>query len=283
MWGAFICGFGIPGIGLAVMLILTGVSYRFGSMCHINIKDSIQDYWAPIMSFAAAALVLKLATMVYCIYIYVRSVFGQETSTSTITARQAYRCIRQVLQLQWRGMALVLTIIGNVIFFAVVFIMMDNQLDMKKAMPWLLCLAATEGDRQKCFPKVKDIGLNKEPLLAVLILLSLVGFWNFILFARPSMFLGWADMVKTYLAKRNEFVSADNRGRLPDPRTYEMVANSGLPSFKTQKPVVRYPSPARGAGTISLDSGHYGRAARYVQHSMSFSGPRPPGSSQAQS
>ncbi|KAA8646969.1 hypothetical protein EYZ11_000127 [Aspergillus tanneri] len=297
MWGAFICGFGIPGIGMTVMLVLTGVSYRFGSLCHINTHYSTQDYWAPVMAFAAAALILQLATMAYCTHIYVKSVFDSDTTTNssglpsytssvrTVTARQAYRRIKRVLQLQWRGVALVLIIIGNVIFFAVAFISMNNQLQMtpdtlEKSLPWLMCLVETEGNKAQCSKYLKEIGPNEGILLAVLVLLSLVGLWNFLLFARPSIFLGWAELFKNKVNKNQEYISADARSRLPDSRTYEMLDTSGLSPLKTPEPVVCSPSPDRLAGTMSPEGSHYGGEARYKRPSMSFSVPRPPGSVQ---
>ncbi|KAF7587565.1 hypothetical protein BBP40_007054 [Aspergillus hancockii] len=295
MWGALICGWGIPAIGITVMLILTGVSFRFGNMCHINIKYGVKDYWAPIMAFAAVSLILQLATMAYCIHVYVKSIFDTSDSTNnssnhqtysssvrTVTARHAYRRIRRVLQLQWRGMAVVLIIIANVIFFAVTFIKIDSKTDLtasnlEKAQPWLLCLVASKGDKRKCLKEAHAIGPNEAMLLALLILLSLVGFWNFILFARPSMFLGWAEFFRTKFGKHHEFVSADARTKTPDTRTYEMLESSGLASCKSPEPMVRSPTPAR---TKSPEGGTYGRDARYVQPSMSFSSPRPPSASQ---
>ncbi|KAE8149056.1 hypothetical protein BDV25DRAFT_157032 [Aspergillus avenaceus] len=295
MWGAFICGWGIPAIGITVMLILTGVSFRFGEMCHINIKHGVQDYWAPVMAISAAALILQLATMVYCIHVYVRSIFDKSDSSTnssalpsysasvrTVTARQAYRRIRRVLQLQWRGVALVLIIIGNVIYFAVVFIKIDAKMkitkdNIHKAQPWLICLMVSRGDKYKCLDEAKKLGPNEATLLALLILLSLVGLWNFVLFARPSMFLGWADLIKTKVQQRHEFVSADARNRSPDTRTYEMLESSGLPVTKTPEPIVRSPTPSRA---ISPEGKSYGREARYVRPSMSFSSPRPPSATQ---
>lgn len=298
MWGAFICGFGIPAIGLTVMLIVTGVSFRFGEICHINIAHGWQDYWAPIMAFAAAALILQLATMVYCMHIYLRSLFDKSASTAdnnsnlpsytgsvrSATARQAYRRVRRVLQLQWRGVALVLIIIANVIFFAVVFINMDREVEptatnMKKAMPWLMCL--TQSSREECTHHATDLGPNKATILAVVYLLSLVGFWNFILFARPSMFAGWQDLFRRALARRDEFVSAEAHGRYTDHKGFEMLTTS----VKTPDCYMRSPSPTRMAAGASPSptfgrSVHFGQEARYKAPSMSFSGPRPPSSSQ---
>ncbi|EAW11941.1 protein gprM [Aspergillus clavatus NRRL 1] len=301
MWGALICGWGIPIIGITVMLLLTGVSFRFGSMCHINIEKGLQDYWIPITAFAVASLLLQLATMAYCIHVYIKSLFDTESTTNssglpsysasvrTLTARQAYRRIRRVLKLQWRGVALVLIIVANVIFFSVVFIDLDRQLEpnaknVHRAVPWLMCLVAEMGDRSKCEAEAALVRPSEGKVLAVIILLSLVGFWNFILFARPSLFLGWVEFFRNFFGgdgARHEFVSADARARLGDSRSYEMLNSTKIPSLKSPEPMLRSPSPARMAGAQSPDSGgHFGRDAKYVRPSMSFSTPRPPSASQ---
>ena len=314
MWTALVCGLGIPAIGLTVMLVLTGVSFRFGNVCHINVTNGLYDYWIPIMVFATASLFLQLSTMIYCTHIYLRSLFDKSASTSgssganlpsysasigTVTARQAYRRVRRVLKLQWRGIALTSIILGNVIFFAVVFIGLDNAVaptaeNVKTAGPWLMCLAET-GDKNLCREYAAAIGPNEATLLAVVFLLSLVGFWNFILFARPSMFAGWLDLFHRKVTRRNEFVSVDANTRFADNKGFEMLTTS----VKSPDTFMRSPSPSRigkpdrnasipssptqiGYGrsltspSPSERNTHVAREARYVRPSMSFSGPRPP-------
>ncbi|KAJ5304419.1 uncharacterized protein N7443_004079 [Penicillium atrosanguineum] len=301
MWGAFLCGFGIPAIGITVMLIITGVSFRFGQICHINIKHGEQDYWYPVMAFAAAALVMQLATMAYCIHIYLRSLFDKSASTTenssglpsytssirTQTARQAYRRVKRVLQLQWRGVALVVIIIANVIFFAVVFIDLDREIaptpaNLKRAEPWLACLLMG-GTKKECMQYASALGPNEATILAMIYLLSLVGIWNFILFARPSMFAGWLDLWRRGFNSRHEYVSADANNRHVDNKGFEMLTTA---TVKTPDPYMRSPSPSHmmGHGRTSMTSPsptidrnvHFGQEARYVRPSMSFSGPRPP-------
>ncbi|KAJ5665390.1 uncharacterized protein N7477_007838 [Penicillium maclennaniae] len=304
MWGAFLCGFGVPAIGITVMLIITGVSFRFGQICHINIKHGEQDYWYPIMAFAAAALVMQLATMAYCIHIYLRSLFDKSGSTTenssglptytssirTQTARQAYRRVKRVLQLQWRGVALVVIIIANVIFFAVVFIDLDREIaptvaNMERAEPWLGCLLMG-GTKKECMKYASELGPNEATILAMIYLLSLVGIWNFVLFARPSMFAGWLDLWRRGFKSRHEYVSADASNRHVDNKGFEMLTTN---SVKTPDPYMRSPSPTQmmGQGRTSMTSPsptfdqtvHFGQEARYVRPSMSFSGPRPPSAS----
>ncbi|OJJ47039.1 hypothetical protein ASPZODRAFT_1879839 [Penicilliopsis zonata CBS 506.65] len=301
MWGAFISGWLIPIIGLAIMLDLTGVSYRFGQVCSINEHASLHDYWIPIIVFASIALVMQLTTMVYCIYVYIKSVFDKNPTTSssalpsysnsvrTLTARQAYRRVRRVLQLQWRGIALVLIIIGNAIYFAITFIDVDNSEadnaeNLAKAVPWLECLVEEKGDRDACMSLAADIGPNEAAIIACMVLLAFVGFWNFILFLRPSMFVGWAELLRGNVTKHHhEFVSADARN-FTDARSYEMLNSSGLGSLKTPEPMaVRSPTPGAGAqiGDMKRSSSrNYGYEANYTSPTMSFSTPRPPSSSQ---
>ncbi|KAL4782665.1 hypothetical protein BJX76DRAFT_332161 [Aspergillus varians] len=300
MWGAFICGLGIPIIGTAIMLVLTGVSFRFGDVCHINIEKSLQDYWIPIIVFSGASLIMQFTTMAYCIHIYIKSLYDTATTTTssnipsytassvTLTARQAYRRVRKILKLQWRSNCLVVTILANVLVFAVIFIKTDDQLRMtpenrEKAGPWLACLMLNKGDKTQCIDEISKFGPSEATLLVLLILLSLVGLWNFLLFARPSMFVGWWDLLQPKERAQFEFVSADARKNRNAAHSYEMLSSNGIPSYKTPEPYaepsyagpyLRSPSPVY---TASPDlKNHHGRDARYVRPSMSFSGPRPP-------
>ncbi|KAJ5715954.1 uncharacterized protein N7483_013135 [Penicillium malachiteum] len=243
--GAFLFGFGIPAIGLGVMLKVTGVSFRFGEICHINIYKGLHDYWIPLMVFASVALILQVSTMAYCIHIYLRSLFDKSASTSdnssglpsytasvrTVSARHAWRRMQRVLQLQWRGVTLVLIILGNVIFFAVVFIKLDSEdsptaANMKKAEPWFECLAAGYS-KKECESQAAGMGPNEATVLAMVYLLSFVGFWNFILFARPLMFSGWLDFIRRAFSRRHEFISADANDRFADDsKGFEMLTTT---------------------------------------------------------
>lgn len=302
MWMAFIFGFGIPAIGLAAMLVLTGVSFRFGKMCHINVANALYDYWIPVMVFAAAALLLQVSTMLYCTHIYLRALFDKSAperdclgvpcstaSVRTVTAKQAYRRIRRVLQLQWRGVALVFIIIANVIFFAVVFIDLDHAVaptadNIQQATPWLICLARTGGDRESCRKLAAAMGPNESTLLAVVILLSLVGFWNFILFARPSMFAGWMNLFRRGGDSRHEFVSADANNRFGEHKGFEMLTAS----VKSTNSFMQSPSPTQMAGhhhspslNPKLDChAPLSHETRSVCPSLGFSGPQLPSLSQ---
>jgi hypothetical protein len=190
-YSALSLGWAIPAVGLALALSLTGVSYRFGNVCHINHKDSIQDFWGPLLAFSAAALLLQFFTLGYCLKVYLRNLADDKPTTDTSstlpsysgsvrtaqTARAAYRRVRKVIQLQWRGVAVVILVIADVIFFAVVFVTMDNGsqvnvAETQKALPWLTCLVLSGGQKDECLPKAKDLVERESVVLAVLILIG---------------------------------------------------------------------------------------------------------------
>ena len=200
-WSSLIAGWGLPGVFVAITLPVTGVSYRFGDTCHINHTQALQDYWGPILAFAAISTILQFATFGYCIKVYIKSLFNDASTNSmtqgssglpthsshsgsvkTVTAGQAYRRVKKVIGLQWRGTAIVLIIVINVVFLSIVFVQMDNTVtaamqDFQKAEPWLLCLVINGGDKTPCLDKVKQAGLvaNEGTLMAALVLLSVLG------------------------------------------------------------------------------------------------------------
>lgn len=189
-YSALLFGWGIPTVGLALTMSLTGVSYRFGDVCHINHKYGLQVFWGPLLAFAAIALVLQFITIGYCVQVYLRSLLGDKNSTgdssnvptysgsvSTASARQTYRRVKRVVQLQWRGAAVVLMIIGEVVFFAIVFVSMDNSTQitqdlLQKALPWLECLYTSGGNKNRCLSKAQGLVKPEGTVLAVLIVLG---------------------------------------------------------------------------------------------------------------
>jgi 7 transmembrane receptor (Secretin family) len=189
-YSAFAFGWGIPAVALALALSLTGVSYRFGNVCHINHTNGLQDFWGPLLAFAAAALIIQAITFGYCIHVYVKSLLDETPTTDvssglpsysgsvrTRTARQAFRRVKKVIQLQWRGVMVVLIIIAEVIFFAVVFVSMDNNMmatesEPEKAKPWLKCLVTSKGNKNECLHLARELVEKEGTILAVLVCLA---------------------------------------------------------------------------------------------------------------
>lgn len=190
LWFSQVVGWGVPCVGVVLALTLSGVSFRFGNSCHINHSNSLAVMWIPLLVFAGMTLIIQFATFGYCIKVYLASLADNNATTEnssglpsytnsirTMTPRQAYRRVRRVLQLQWRGIAIVLIIITDVIFFAIVFVFQDNTVQSIKTDPtiattWILCLVENKGDKTPCLPDASSFVVNVATIGAVLILLS---------------------------------------------------------------------------------------------------------------
>ncbi|KAI0100401.1 hypothetical protein GGR51DRAFT_355243 [Nemania sp. FL0031] len=292
MWFSQALGWGIPIIGLILLLVFSGVSFRFGQTCHINHENSLADFWIPLLIFAGLTVVIQFATFGYCIKVYLASLAdgGQSSAHSggpsysnsirTMTPRQAYRRVRRVVQLQWRGIVIVLIIIADVIFFTITFIFLDNTVeDIKnnplKAENWILCLAKSGGDKNACLDAAASLVVGLPVVTAVLILLAMNGIWLLLILGRWSMATGWIEWFGTLLGRQNkEFVSVDARMDLKnDPRSYEMLDRDS--TAKNEE--ILTPSSAMSPlspGRKTPD--YFGRTAPYRPHQRSFSSPRAP-------
>jgi len=98
-------------------------------------------------------------------------------SVRTVSPRQAYRRVHRVIQLQWRGIAIVLLILADVTFFAVIFVVMDNNDTTIANSPtlaanWIVCLVTSKGDKNRCLDLAGSLVVNEVTVMAVLVLLS---------------------------------------------------------------------------------------------------------------
>ncbi|KAI1172512.1 hypothetical protein F4777DRAFT_509091 [Nemania sp. FL0916] len=293
MWFSQALGWGIPAVGLTLLLVFSGVSFRFGQTCHINHENSLADFWIPLLIFAGLTVVVQFATFGYCIKVYLASLAdsGQSTEHSgggpsytnsirTMTPRQAYRRVRRVIQLQWRGIIIVLVIIADVIFFSIVFVFLDNTVeeiktDPTKALSWITCLAAHNGDKNACLDLAAPLVVGLPVVTAVLILLAMNGLWLLLILSRWSMVTGWYEWFAGFGGRQNkEFVSVDARMELKnDPRSYEMLDRDSTAKNET----ILTPSSAMSPlspGRKTPD--YFGRSAPYRPHQRSFSSPRAP-------
>lgn len=189
MWFSQVVGWGIPVIGVTIAFVLSGVSFRFGPTCHINHKNSLADLWIPLLVFAGLTIIIQFATFGYCIKVYLASLADNSASTEgsgmpsytnsirTMTPKQAYRRVRRVIALQWRGITIVLLIVADVIFFSVVFVFQDNTVQAVKddpmlALPWILCLFESGGDKVPCLGEASKLAVDMPTVGAVLFLLG---------------------------------------------------------------------------------------------------------------
>lgn len=193
-------GWLVPFLVVTLALVFSGVSFRFGDTCHINHEHSLHDFWIPILIFSGLTVLVQFATLGYCIKVYLASLADSSASTEgsgmpdytnsirTMTPRQAYKRVRRVIALQWRGIAIVLIIIADVIFFSVVFVFLDNTVEDVKHHPevseaWVTCLAiaaASGGSKDDCLEEGRQLVVGEGTVIAVLLLLAVSSSLHFV-------------------------------------------------------------------------------------------------------
>ncbi|EKJ75413.1 hypothetical protein NXS19_000631 [Fusarium pseudograminearum] len=281
-------GWGVPILGIVLALVFSGVSFRFGKTCHINHENSLADFWIPLLLFAGLTVIITFATFGYCIKVYLASLSDNGASSEgsslptythsvkTMSPRQVYRRVRRVIAHQWRGIAIVLIIIADVIFFSVVFVFQDNVVqsvadDPDKANDWVGCLYLTKGKKEDCFDEASGLVINEATVTAVLLLLAFNGMWLVLFLGRWSMVHGWMDLIKRpFVRSKKEFVSVDARVDVKSqPRSYEMLSRDSSAAVTPVYPTAK--SPEDGRRTPD----YFGSTARYHAPARSFSSPRP--------
>jgi hypothetical protein len=191
-----------------------------------------------------------------------------------------------VVYLQWRGILIVVCLLIDVIFFSVVFLTMDSDVqrlvqNVDEALPWLFCLIEHSTDRSKCFSLAQKNFPNSAIVITVLILLSLAGVEAALLLTRPAVFTSWWHVVQARFGKKREFVSLDARRFSSDARTFELLKVGQNAALKS--PETAYTSPITFDPT---DSYPYRRSETpdflkesqrdYQSPKLSFSSPRAP-------
>ncbi|KAM5443684.1 hypothetical protein MferCBS31731_001458 [Microsporum ferrugineum] len=297
--GTLALGWAIPPMGLTIGLVLTGVSYRFGNVCHINHDRSIADFWGPILAISGASLLVHLITLLYCMQVYIRSVFEDKPPTdtssafpsysgsvTTLTYRQTFKRVKHVMKMQWRGIAVVLVVMAYAIFFTCVFLDLDHSVEntpenVEVVKPWILCLASTKGDVKYCLHEHQGHlrGPSEGLIFAVLLLLTFCGFWSVLLLGRISMIPGWAHFIRDKFRPKKDFPPLG----IPPGKDYAMLSSSSRHNnTKSPDPLLSMSRQSDLSMTTFKVTGAKESVEctndeiKYPNPVMSFSRPRPP-------
>lgn len=202
----------------------TGVSYRFGGYCHVNV-GSLSTFWGWLLGFAGVAFLLQLATFAYCIKVYLSSAWSARndpsnksasiiSSSKSRTARATARRVRDVLKLQWRSLAIVAIAVFTIAFICIVFIVFDDDITVKAfanpdiLIPWILCLIQDQ-DKNKCTGLTRPFIISENLAAATLFILALVGVEAFLLLCRFEFLTAWLTLLRSpfWKMRRNSSTS----------------------------------------------------------------------------
>lgn len=158
---------------------------------------------------------------------------SNSNSVRTVTATRALRRIKRVIELQWRGIFIVIIILADVIYFSTVFLQFDGttqktDANVQKGIEWLFCVLNHQGDKNKCLDIAAKLVVNEATAFSVLFLLSFNGIWALLLLGRFSIYPAWGKLIKDLFTRKkaaDEFVSYNARRISDNPASasYEML------------------------------------------------------------
>lgn len=164
-------------------------------------------------------------------------------------ARAIYRRLKRVLWLQWRGLTMVTIMLVDVVFFAVVFVLIDryttiNRVNETRATPWIMCLVKNPNSPEQCQALGQRFLLSEGTLGAVLFLLSTIGIFLSCLLLRWSFFTGWRNWFANIFGRGDgEFESIQSHNRNSGPAMNQDGINRqglGGAMFEMQSPSKEY-------------------------------------------
>jgi hypothetical protein len=206
-WLSIVLGTGLPALFLAVVMPISGVSYRLYNVCIPNGNKSFQAWFVWLLAFAGASAILLTFTILFCLWKFALSAIARAMSVgrstyvnaasrdsadsegtadakkeSKRTARRMQRVewarIKRVLHLQWRTILLAFIILNETIFFGLVFVQQNGAFEASSHgitttdFAWGECLITTGGNKDACLKLSGGLGLSGPRVVATLLLLS---------------------------------------------------------------------------------------------------------------
>lgn len=198
------------------------------------------------------------------------------TSIRAHSVKAVYRRVRRVLWLQWRSITIVIFLLVDIVFFSVVWVVLDNNInaaangDLTHFMPYLLCLFEAGGEKSECFSFGQQALVNESTAIALLMLISLAGIEAGLMMFRSQMCTGWYDFFKKKFNRKREFVSLDAKRFSSDARTFELL-KIGTPAMTT-------PGSSGTMNGYSAKAEYFPpeQERQWRKPTMSFAGPQAP-------
>jgi hypothetical protein len=189
--------------------------------------------------------------------------------------------------LQWRSVTIVLLLVADVVFFAIVWIELDNAISnigmghTEHIMAFLACILINPSleTRSRCFPLGQRVLVNEMTCIARLMMISLTGIQTGVLLTRASLFKSWGEYFRTRFGRNKEFVSLDAKRFSVEPRAttvpIPMTPVPGAKRVESANTADTYSAkdPSSPYVNKSFDLSPQERTYRHPR--MSFSSPRP--------
>ncbi|KAI9303693.1 hypothetical protein BJ944DRAFT_182983 [Cunninghamella echinulata] len=208
---------GIPAVIMGVALGLKEIRYEFANLCLINLEQIFNLFFYPLAAIICPSFLLHFGTFLYIAKIAVRegieSDMSQSLSNASVGRTQKairHKHVIQAVHIQWRALLLAIVACVTVIFYWIFYFTQINKMksitsDTSVVNKWLTCMITPGNDQDSCVgyvsPYLPPFGL----MVAAEALVSVIGIWLLLIFAKRSIFIEWNDLIyniRVYLGGR---------------------------------------------------------------------------------
>ncbi|KAI8065543.1 hypothetical protein BC940DRAFT_304361 [Gongronella butleri] len=218
-WLLHLLCWGIPAAFMGTCLGLHQVEFVFTNLCLVSLGQIFNLFFYPMAAVICPAFLLHIFTFLYIARIAFRegieSDMSHSFSNASIGRTQRFTRHKHVIQavhIQWR--ALLLAIIGcvTVLFYMIFYFTQLRHVTELTETPtvldaWVACmLSPTTVNQDSCVGIVSPYMPPFGFMVAAEALVSIIGIWLVVIFAKRSLFIEWNDLIyniRVYLGGRD--------------------------------------------------------------------------------
>ncbi|KAI8380511.1 hypothetical protein EDC96DRAFT_491236 [Choanephora cucurbitarum] len=198
---------GIPAVVVAVALGLHSIKYEFANLCLVSIEYIFPILFYPLAAVICPAFIIHVATFIYIARTAVReglqSEITQSLSNNTNLDRLPtvnHKHVLVAVKIQWRALLLTVAALITVLFYWLFYMTQISRVTELQDNPrlligWVECML-TPGNTQNFCADMISPHLPPFPMMvAAEALVSFIGIWLFIMFAKRSLWREWNDWI----------------------------------------------------------------------------------------
>jgi len=196
-WIHLFC-WGIP-FAFTTMAVLRGaIQYEFGENCTINHDNANTLFFYPVFALVVPAFLIHICTFFYIGKISLRARQNEATSR-----RASMGGVMMAFKIQWRALALAISVALSVILFSVFYFIIINRLRDFATYPnrmsdWGLCMLMGSS-QTKCSALAVDLVPTPAQMFAAESVISAMGLIFFLIFAAQRQFMqDWKNLIVAF-------------------------------------------------------------------------------------
>ncbi|SAL99163.1 hypothetical protein [Absidia glauca] len=200
---------GVPVAFMATALGMKQIQYEFANLCLVSLDQIFNLFFYPMAAIVIPSFVLHICTFLYIARAISFFALGGLDRCRTQRAVR-HKHVIQAVHIQWRAALLAIIACATVLFYWIFYFtqirhVTDLSKDTSILDSWLQCMITPGNTQDSC---VSIVSSHLPPfglMVAAEALVSVIGIWVFLIFAKRSIFIEWNDMIyniRVYLGGR---------------------------------------------------------------------------------